>query len=143
MEEKALPFYMDPYPQETPEWNQLYKFYEYLREGRITSTRCKDCGCLPWPPKLICPECKSSDLEWVDLPEPRRVFGFSVQVYAIPPGFPPPHIIAVIECGENGLRLMSRLVDIEPEDIKVGMEVELNVVNIPGDRVMFTFKRKS
>ncbi len=143
MEEKALPFILDPYPQQTPEWNQLHKFYEYLREGRITSTKCKDCGCLPWPPKSICPECKSSNLEWVDLPEPRRVFAYTVGVYGMPPQFPLPLILAVIKCGENGVRLISRIVDTKPEDIKVGMEVELNVINIPGDRVMFTFKPKS
>ena len=35
---------MDLYPQQAPEFNRVFPFYENLKAGRFTTTRCKDCG---------------------------------------------------------------------------------------------------
>ena len=39
---------MDLFPQQSKEFNQIYKFYEYLKEGRFTTTKCKECGSEPF-----------------------------------------------------------------------------------------------
>ena len=47
---------MDTYAQQYEDTTHLYKFYDYLREeGKLTTTKCKDCGHVPWPPRVICP----------------------------------------------------------------------------------------
>ena len=57
---------MDLYPQESREFNRIYPFYEHLRQGRFTTTRCKGCGHEAFPPRVICPNCLSEDLEWIE-----------------------------------------------------------------------------
>ena len=64
---------MDLYPQEAKEFNRIYPFYEFLKQGRFTTTRCKDCGHQPFPPRVLCPKCLSENLEWVDLPTRGKV----------------------------------------------------------------------
>jgi len=144
MAEKEYLYTMDIYPQEHMEETRLWPFFENLKQGKLTTTKCNKCGHIFWPPEVVCPECLSDDLEYVDMPKRGKIYAFTVQVAAIPPRFEPPLIHAIIDF-ENGVRIISPLVDTKPEDVKLGDEVELKVVNIPpdshGDRVLFFFKK--
>jgi uncharacterized OB-fold protein len=131
----------DPVPQQTEDQNMVYKFYDHLKEGRLTSTQCNDCNHISWPPRIVCPECISDDLNWVDLPKNGKVYTYTVQVNAVPPGFKAPLVFAVIDL-ENGMRVVSPILDIKPEDVKMGTEVELKVVPASHNRVLFFFAPK-
>ncbi|MHA1833387.1 MAG: Zn-ribbon domain-containing OB-fold protein [Candidatus Baldrarchaeia archaeon] len=137
-------YVMDIFPQEHKEETRLWKFFENLKQGKLTTTRCKKCGHIFWPPEVICPKCLSDELEYVELPKRGKIYAFTIHLGAIPPGFKPPLIDAIIDF-ENGIRIISQLVDTKLEDIKVGDEVELKVIDIPpdshGDRVLFFFKK--
>ncbi|MDY6862754.1 MAG: Zn-ribbon domain-containing OB-fold protein [Thermodesulfobacteriota bacterium] len=132
---------VDPFPQETEDQNRLYKFFDYLKEGKFTTTKCKDCGYLPWPPRIICPECLSENLEFVDMPKTGKVFTFTVQYGGVPMGFTPPTIFAGVEF-DNGMRLVVAVIDTKPEEIKIGVEVELKTMQVSRDRVLPTFTLK-
>jgi uncharacterized OB-fold protein len=134
-------FICDPVPQQTPDQNRIYPFYDHLRENRLTSTRCKDCGHITWPPKIVCTECMSDQMEWEDFPPTGRIYAFTVQVGGVPPGFEAPLVYALIDF-DNGLRIISPLIETDPEEVHVGDEVTLKVVNAPRDRVLFFFKLK-
>jgi len=56
----------DMWPLEAPELNRLYPFYDNLKQGRWTTTRCKKCGHIAYPPGVACTNCWSDDLEWID-----------------------------------------------------------------------------
>ena len=144
MSEERYSLTMDPYPQETKEATKLYRFYELLREGKLTTTKCKDCSDLMWPPRTVCPECLCDDLDWVELPKSASIYSFSVQVGGIPPGYEAeaPLVYAIIEFG-NGMRMLTRIVESNSEDLKVGAQVELKVIDIPRDRVIPYFKLKT
>ena len=45
----------------------LQKFWDSLKQGRITTLRCRKCGTYMFPPVPICKECLSRDLYWADL----------------------------------------------------------------------------
>src|SRR5438093_13539277 len=76
----------DPLPLESPDFNRLHEFYAYLAVERLTTTRCKACGRIDWPPRGFCPACTSDAYEWVDLPHRGRVHGFTVQETGVPVG---------------------------------------------------------
>ena len=78
---------VDPLPLESPEHNKLHAFYAHLAEGRLTTTRCRGCGRIDWPPRGFCPACTSDEFDWVDLPADGQVRGFSVQETGVPAGF--------------------------------------------------------
>ncbi len=131
----------DPLPQETRDQNRIYPFYDHLKQGRLTTTTCKDCEHIAWPPRIVCPECISDDLEWVDFPPSGKIYAFTVQVGGVPPGFEAPLVYALIDF-DNGVRIISPLIDTNPDDVNVGDEVVLKVVDAPRDRVLFFFRLK-
>ena len=121
---------MDFYPLEAPEFNRISKFYENLAQKKLTTTKCKKCGATPFPPRVICPECNSDELEWVELPDHGQVLQFSEEVAGVPLGFEAPLIHAIVNLG-HGLRLLSRIVHCEAVQLKEGDEVQLFVFSIP------------
>ena len=116
--------YTGPIPVPTPETRP---FWEAARRHELSLQRCRACGRHVFYPRGACPHCFSADLEW------RRVSGrgtlhtFTV-VQRGQRGFPlgPPYVIAIVELDE-GARLMTNLVDVEPdpEKIRIGMPVEV------------------
>ena len=143
-QQREYSYTLDIYPQEHPEETRIWPFYDNLKKGKFTTVRCKRCGHIIWPPEVICPECVSDDLEWIELPKRGKVYAFTVQVGAIPPGFKPPLIQAIIDL-PNGVRLIAPIIDTKPEELQVGDEVEIVVFKIPpdsyGERVLFGFRK--
>ena len=45
---------LDMWPPEAPELNRIYPFYDNMKEGRWTTTKCKKCGHVDYPPGVIC-----------------------------------------------------------------------------------------
>ena len=73
-------------------------------------------------PRLVCPFTGSTALEW-------RVASGLGSVYSTTTVHPVegrPYNVALIDCDE-GFRLMSRVEDIEPQDVKIGMRVRFRV----------------
>lgn len=131
----------DPIPQQTSEQNRVYKFYENLKKNRLTTTKCNECGHITWPPKIVCNKCVSDNLEWIDFPPTGKIYAFTVQEAGVPPGFTAPLVFALIDF-DNGVRIISPLIETVPEDVHEGDDVILKVVPAPRDRVLFFFKLK-
>ncbi len=117
---------MDLYPQEAKEFNRIYPFYEFLKEGRFTTTRCKDCGHQLFPPRVVCANCLSENLEWVDLPTRATVKVVTEEEVGVPLGFETPLIHALIDLGGK-LTLFTRIVNCKVGQLKEGEEVKLHV----------------
>ncbi len=126
---------MDLWPLEAKEFNRIYEFYDNLKVGRFTTTKCKKCGHVAYPPRVICPECYSDELEYIDLPKKGKVIVFTEEVAGIPLGFEPaPLIHAWIDLGKNSpvKRLLSRIMNCPAGKLKEGDEVQFVVFDIPG-----------
>lgn len=140
---------MDIFPLETPEQNKLHRFYDLLREGRLTTTKCTRCDEISWPPRTICPSCLSDELEWIDLPKKGKLFTYTVQFAGVSPAFEVPLYLGMVQL-DNGLKIFARLVDATEEDLTFDREVELTVIELPGvptpqvpnppNRVLHAFK---
>jgi uncharacterized OB-fold protein len=135
----AAPPYLravDPFPLQSADFNKLHEFYAYLAVERLTTTRCRGCGRIDWPPRGFCPACASDAYEWVDLPHLGRVHAFTVQEAGVPAGFPRPLVLAVVEVG--GLRIFAPLLDVaDPARLALGMPVRftrIRVADEPGGR---------
>ena len=128
--EDKYPSTMDLYPMEAKEFNRIYPFYENLKENKLTTTRCKNCGATPFPPRVVCPACNSEELEWVEMPTRGKVLQFSEEVAGVPLGWKPPLIHALIDLG-GGLKFLSRIENCEAGQLKEGDEVQLFVYDIP------------
>lgn len=135
----------DPFPHQDKKFTKIYPFYDYLREGRLVTTRCQECGHLTWPPKTMCPQCASAKIEWADLPKEGVIVEYTVAERGIPAGFAIPTIFVLVQMGE--VRILSRLMDAQPDQVDIGMAVKPDLVKVPGtpfseERVLPVFKPK-
>ncbi|MBN1689678.1 MAG: hypothetical protein JW901_01490 [Dehalococcoidia bacterium] len=125
---------MDLWPLEARQFNRIYEFYDNLRAGRFTTTRCKRCQHVDYPPRVICSECYSDELEYIDLPVKGKVISFTEQARGVPLGFEPaPLIHAWIDLGKDSpvKRLLSRIHNCPAGSLKEDDDVQLIVFDIP------------
>ncbi len=95
-------------------------------EHRLVVQRCTSCDRTRLPPAPICPECRSADSAWKELPGRGEVYTYTVVHRPIAAGQQLPYVIAVIALEEaGGVRIISNLVDVDPDAIEIGMPVEL------------------
>jgi uncharacterized OB-fold protein len=111
------------YPWDIPQYNKIARFFSALKESKIESTRCKKCGTIQWPPRSICSKCLSDDLDWVEIPRQGTIVSFSRAYIGMVDGEVPPILVAAIQL-ENGLRLLSRIINAKYEDLQIGMKVK-------------------
>lgn len=145
---------MDMWPFECEEFNRIHPFYENLRAGKFTTTKCKKCGHISFPPGVICSKCWSDELEWVELPQRARVVTFTETQAGAPIGFPPPIIMAWLNFGEGAplKHLLARIINCKEGELNEGDEVRFVVFNVPShpievkketkicDRVYYAFE---
>jgi uncharacterized protein len=130
---------MDLYPQESKESNRIYPFYDALRQDRFTTTQCKYCKHRAFPPRVMCPNCLSENLEWVDLPTKGTVLNFTEQQRGVPLGFEEPLIHALIDLGGK-MKIFSRIVKCKAGELKEGDAVTLYVFPVERNRVYYAFE---
>lgn len=122
-------------PLPTPN-SQNAPFWDGLRKHEFRLQRCSDCQHYRWIPKPGCPRCLSTAYEWVPVSGRGTVWTFSV-VYRAGPAFEGdlPYITAAIELEEHPLKclVLSWVVNCKPEDIRVGMPVQMIFEDVPGE----------
>lgn len=117
-------------------------FITQLEAGKVMATRCRKCGGSYFPPKADCPKCLSSDVEWFEVESKGKLLSYTVVNYG-PSGFEndAPYILALVEFDE-GIQILARLSrDITEKDIKIGMNLTVNPVKLPEDRIAYEFRR--
>jgi uncharacterized OB-fold protein len=111
-----------PLPTATP---TSAPFWAGLREGVVRIQRCDDCERFVFYPRSHCPHCLSPELIWRSVSGRGTLHTFTVTMTPTAPMFADdvPQQLAIVELDE-GVRLASTLVDVEPEAIEVGMRLE-------------------
>ncbi len=117
-------------------------FVDYLGQGKVMATKCKACGTTYFPPKMDCPSCLLSDMEWFEIKSDGKLITYTTVHYG-PAGFEEdaPYTIGVGEFGD-GVRIFSRFSkDIKVEDIKPGIKLKVVPIKLPEDRISYEFQQ--
>jgi uncharacterized OB-fold protein len=122
---------IDPFPLQSAEHTKLHEFYAHLAAGRLTTSRCRGCGRLDWPPRGFCPECASDAFEWVELPREGTVHGFTIQETGVPAGFTSPLVFAIVKV--SGLRIFAPVLTRDPAALETGARVRFAPVRVADD----------
>lgn len=101
-----------------------HEFWDAAKEGRLVAQRCTNCGRLHHPPRPMCPHCHSLERSLVTLAGAGSVYSYSIIHYPQSASFEYPIIAVLVELDE-GIRMLSNLVDVEPSDVQIGMPVVL------------------
>lgn len=118
---------------------RIAKFWEGLKEGKLYTTKCKKCGKVFFPPSADCPDCMTSDMDWVELSGDAELVAFT-EIHVKPATFSqyPTYIVAVGQLKE-GPRALAWLTGVKREDVKVGMKLKLKPVVYEEGRVAYEF----
>ena len=99
-------------------------FWNGLRDHELLIQRCTDCTRLRQPPRPMCPHCTSLEWDTVTASGRGTVHSYVMPQYPPMPFLEYPYIVALVDL-EEGVRLVSNLIDIAPDDVEVGMPVEV------------------
>ena len=136
-----LPFMLDFCPLEDAKATGISQFFNNLKERRLTTTKCKKCGKLLWPPRIMCSDCLSNELEWVDLGKEGELHAFTEMRVGAPLGFVEdvPFCIGIVNVG--GLLISARIDNAKYDDLKIGDKLRLKIVSLEDGRVFYRFAK--
>ena len=112
------------------------QFRAYLAQGRFMIQRVKSTGAHVFYPRVAAPGTGETDLEWVEASGEGTVY--ATTVVRNRPEKSGDYNVALIDLAE-GPRMMSRIVEIEPTAVEIGMKVRAHVGELDGaPQILFT-----
>ena len=99
-------------------------FHTQLQAGVFTIQRCGQCNDSIFYPRMICPHCGSDDLQWYQPSGKGTVY--STTIVRNKPEKGGDYNVALIDL-EEGPRMMSRVENIPPDQVKIGLAVSVSI----------------
>jgi uncharacterized OB-fold protein/acyl dehydratase len=122
-----------------PGLNRDNKFwFDAAKEHRLVIQRCAQCGVLRHPPRPRCDRCGSYEWDTIDASGRGTVYSFVVNHYPQVPAFDYPLAVGLVEL-EEGTRLVTNIVGIDPAEIRIGMPVEVEFIEYDPDLTLPAF----
>jgi uncharacterized OB-fold protein len=116
-------------------------WWQAAAEHRLVVQRCTSCEPTRLPPAPLCPECRSEESDWKEVSGRGEVYTYTTVHRPIAAGQELPFVIAVIALEDSGgLRLISNLVNVDPQDLEIGMPVELVWEDMSADLAIPRFR---
>jgi uncharacterized OB-fold protein len=109
---------------------RVAKFVEFLQEGKIYGTKCKECGAIQFPPRAHCLRCLSSNFEWSHLSGSCTLITYA-KVEAAPAAFQDqaPYILGLAELAE-GPKVFAWIKSVAEGHISPGMKMRLKTIKL-------------
>jgi uncharacterized protein len=101
-------------------------YWEAASRHELKLQQCNSCARFRFYPRSICPYCFSTEFEWRQLSGRGIIYSFTVIHRAAFPAFETkvPYVLALVELNE-GVRMMSNILDCDPNAVEIGMPVEV------------------
>ena len=132
-----------PAPFVNPE---VKAFWDATAEDRLVLPRCDKCQTWIWYPRPFCPECLSTDVTWTDVSGRGTVYSFTVNRRGTADladyRSVGTYVLAYVEL-EEGPRVMTNIVDCDPDSIRIGQAVEVVFHDTGQGTKLFRFRPRS
>jgi uncharacterized OB-fold protein len=101
-------------------------YWDAARRHELVLQRCSECNRFRFYPRSICPYCLSDQFEWRRASGRGAIYSFTIIHRPPVPAFRDrvPYVLALIDL-EEGVRMMSNVVDCDPHSVEIGMAVEV------------------
>lgn len=118
------------------------EFWKATKQGKLLVQHCNDCQINIFFPKKVCPECWSENLCWIESSGKAKVYTFTTMLDMVEPKFMGdlPYVIAMVDLLEEGIRMTTRIVNCKPENVAIGMHVEVVFQDVSEDCALPMFQ---
>ena len=116
--------YEKPLPEFRPETKP---FWDACKNHELVIPRSKTTGEYFFYPRAFSPgDDMTDDIEWVKASGKAKVWTFAIRHMGPTKAYKgdPPYVVALVETDE-GVKMMTNVVDCDPKDVHIGMEVEV------------------
>ena len=92
---------------------------------RLEAGKCSSCGHISFPPRVVCPKCKSKEFETVNLSDKGTLKTFTIirvasDIFALQT----PFAVGIVELND-GVRLTTQIADVDHDQLKIGQKVKM------------------
>ncbi len=116
------------FPLPDPTCELTSGFWERAAGRRLAIPRCDACGAYVWYPEAECPSCGSEAMTWTQMSGQGTLYTWVVVHHAFLPAFGDkvPFVPALVALEEDpSVRVVTTMVDCQPEDLVVDMAVSV------------------
>jgi uncharacterized OB-fold protein len=115
-------------------------YWEGAQRHELLIRRCRACGAYHFYPRDFCPSCFSFDVDWVKASGRGVIYSFTI-CHRPAQAFEDdvPYNIVLVEL-EEGIRMMSAVVECRGDDLKIGMRVEVVYDDVTAEVTLPKFK---
>lgn len=115
-------------------------YWEGLAQGELRVQRCNSCSKAVFYPRALCPHCFSDQLSWIVASGKGTIYSYTVAHQAFGPFAADVPFIVIIAELEEGVRMMSRLLDAPRERVMVGAAVKVTFEKVEEDLTLPYFR---
>jgi uncharacterized OB-fold protein len=117
-------------------------FWDATREGKLVFQRCEDCGKNIFYPRIACPHCFSDRVVWVEASGKGKIYTYTVVENNAPSAFlgDMPFIIAIVKLEEEGVQMLTNIVDCDPAVVRCDMPVQVSFEKLNDEFTLPKFK---
>jgi uncharacterized OB-fold protein len=122
----------------------MQPFWDAVNRRRFVLMRCQKCGAWYWPAaycRFHANEPFFGTMRWEEASGCGTVFAFNIHRRAFHPALEVPYVIALIELQE-GPMFGSNIIDCDPENVKIGMPVQVTFSDV-GDKIILPLFKPS
>lgn len=120
-----------------------FRFWDYCRQHELRIQQCAACDTFRHPPRPVCAHCGSLKWNWTRVSGRGSVFSYTIAYHAVHPALKAavPYNIAVVLLDDAGdVRLVSNVIDAKPEEMHIGLPVELVWEDLPDGMTLARFR---
>jgi uncharacterized OB-fold protein len=114
-------------------------YWDAVERHELVAQRCNACAELRHPPRPMCPRCRSLDWTEQRLAGTGSLYSYAVLHHPRSPLFEYPVLAALVDLDE-GVRIVTNLVGLEPSDIRIGMRLAVDFQPTSGDGTVPVFR---
>ena len=113
--------------------NASRHYWKTAAEGRLVIQRCTSCGAYQFYPRALCVTC-AGETEWVEASGRGTLYTFTIIRQNRSEAFVrlSPYAVGIVELDE-GVRMMSNIVECDLEQLQVGMALEVLLLKAADD----------
>ncbi len=92
---------------------------------RLEAGKCKQCGKIYFPGRLICPECGGREFDTIQLKREGKLLTYTI-IHVGPSRFADqvPYVVGIVEL-QDGVRLLCQVADCDLDRLQIGLPVKI------------------